>query len=411
MELVDGQPLSALLCVRPSARPRRHPRPARAGRRRARRRARRRHRAPRRQARQPAGDPRPHGQDHRLRHRPRRRGDGPDRDRPGHGHPSVPLPRAGAGRHRHAGLRRLLAGRRRVRVPRRPPAVRAPRPRSRPRSCTCASRCPTCPTTYPPPWRPSYAARWRRSPRSGSRRAGLRRRPAQPASVAGVPAPVSDADQHPGPRPGRGAARDHRDATPVDRPTGGAPQQMVAVAAPRAGRAGRDRGDRLPTPNSGDDDPRRPDRRRRPSPRVRHSRIRRVDSEGPETIQVNEGDYIGRPVGEVVARAAGPRAQRSARRARQPRQRGREHRRRREPERHPGGGRQRHRRPTGVRPRRSRPPRRSPPTHVDAARDDADHAVDARRPHHRHRRRRCHQSHRTSAASPSASAISEERSQ
>ena len=73
MELVDGQPLSALL-ARPAPRPRRHPRPDGAGRRRHRRRARRRHRPPRREAGQPAGHPRRHGQDHRLRHRPRRGG-------------------------------------------------------------------------------------------------------------------------------------------------------------------------------------------------------------------------------------------------------------------------------------------------------------------------------------------------
>ena len=74
---------------------------------------------PRHQARQPADHARRTGQDHRFRHRPHRRPGAADRDRPGHGHGAVPLARAGIRasgipRHRH-----VLAGHRRVRVPRR----------------------------------------------------------------------------------------------------------------------------------------------------------------------------------------------------------------------------------------------------------------------------------------------------
>ena len=39
---------------------------------------------------------------------------------------------------------------------------------------------------------------------------------------------------------------------------------------------------------------------------------------------MNEGDYVGRPVGEVVGELRGPRPQRAARRAGQPRHRGRD---------------------------------------------------------------------------------------
>ena len=225
MELVDGQPLSALL--RPAAaRPRRHPRPARAGGRRARRRPRRRHRAPRRQARQPAGHARPHGQDHRLRHRPRRRGHGADRDRPGDGHPAVPLPRAGAGRHRHARLRRLLAGRRGVRVPRRAPAVRR-RDRGRDRA-------------HAPARARARPARRRPADLAAVVRRAMAKKPEErfadgqafaaalrnPSSVAGVPAPVSDVDQHPGPAARPGPAGPPTTATdPVDGRTGGTPQR------------------------------------------------------------------------------------------------------------------------------------------------------------------------------------------
>ena len=135
MELVDGQPLSALIAPGRPMDPDGGARPDGAGRRRDRRRPRRRHRPPRRQAGQPAGHARPPDQDHRLRHRAGRRGDGADPDRPGHGDAPVPLARAGAGRHGHARLRRLLARGRGVRVPGRPPAVRrrdAGRDRARP---------------------------------------------------------------------------------------------------------------------------------------------------------------------------------------------------------------------------------------------------------------------------------------
>ena len=97
MELVDGQPLSALLRpgqpLDPAATRDLLAQAADAiGAAHARR-----HRAPRREAGQPAGHAVAPGQDHRLRHRPRRRGHRPDRDRPGDGHAAVPLPRAGRG--------------------------------------------------------------------------------------------------------------------------------------------------------------------------------------------------------------------------------------------------------------------------------------------------------------------------
>ena len=163
MELVDGQPLSALLRGGQRARPRRGPRPDGPGRRRDRRRAPGRHRAPRREAGQPAGHARPADQDHRLRHRPRLRRARPDRHRPGDGHPAVPLPRAGARRHRDARVRRLLARRGGVRVPGGAPALRRRLARSRPRWPTSTTRCRTCRRTSRPTWPRSYAGRWPRS--------------------------------------------------------------------------------------------------------------------------------------------------------------------------------------------------------------------------------------------------------
>ena len=138
------------------------------------------HRAPRHQAGQPAGHPGRPGQDHRLRHRPGRRGRGPHPDRPGDGHPAVPLPRAGRGQARHRGQRRLLARRRRLRVPGRPPAVRGRQPgrhraRPRPRADPAAAR------RRPRRSRRHHPAQPGQGPRRAVRRRGrVRRRPARP---------------------------------------------------------------------------------------------------------------------------------------------------------------------------------------------------------------------------------------
>ena len=65
------------------------------------------------------------------------------------GTPAVPLARAGARRGRQLGVRRLLAGRRRLRVPGRRAVPSRPSRRWPPRSPTSSSRSPTCPPTSP----------------------------------------------------------------------------------------------------------------------------------------------------------------------------------------------------------------------------------------------------------------------
>ena len=140
------------------------------------------------------------GQDHRLRHRPRQRGPRPDRDRPGHGHPAVPLARAGP----------------RARSPPRPPtstrsawsrssaspAAGRSRPShpSPPRWPTSSSRSPTCPPSVPADLA-TVVRRAGQGPRErypdGSAFAAALRDPATAATQVVAPAPV------PVPAPGR----------------------------------------------------------------------------------------------------------------------------------------------------------------------------------------------------------------
>ena len=112
------------------------------------------------------------------------------------GTPAVPLPRAGRGRHRHAGLRRLLPRRGRLRVPGRPPARSSPTPPSPPRWPTCATRCPTLPADVP--GRPAA----RRTPRAGQGRPTSGTPTAPPSPRAARPA--SAAARATVGRPGRG---------------------------------------------------------------------------------------------------------------------------------------------------------------------------------------------------------------
>ena len=108
-------------------------------------------------------------------------GVGAHRDRRGDGHPAVPLPRAGPGQHRDPGLRRLLARRGGVRVPGRPPPVRR-RDRGRDRA-----RAPARAGARPARRRPGRPGRrrtpgaWRRTPEERfRRRRGVRGRAARP---------------------------------------------------------------------------------------------------------------------------------------------------------------------------------------------------------------------------------------
>ena len=182
MELVNGEPLSAILARRGPALPGRHAGHRQPGRARARRRAPGRHRAPRHQAGQPPGRRGRHHEDHRLRHRHRGgRGAGlaPDRDRHGDGHGDVRVARAGHRRPGDRGLRHLLARRGRVRVPGRAPAVhrqRAARHRVR--------------------------AQARAGARAAAGRAAAGQRP-------GLPHAGQDASGAPGQRPGGRRSRRH----------------------------------------------------------------------------------------------------------------------------------------------------------------------------------------------------------
>ena len=262
---------------------------------------------------QPDRHPRPPREDHRLRHRPRHRGHGADPDRPGDGHAPVPLSRAGAGRSRDPGLRRLLARGRDVRVPDQPPAVRR--------------RDPGRDRARPPPRAGAAAARERaerprrrRHPRDGEgsgrpvprrrrrtpRRCATRPRSAPPYQRA-VPTPATQV--LPGRRVRAGHARHPRAAA------GRQPSRLpvaVGAAGPRRGRrhrrADRDRRhgrrrDRPPRPADAavlGPQPHRdasgePDRhRQRDAGGVAH----REQTEA-ETFDINEGDYVGRDVKEV----------------------------------------------------------------------------------------------------------------
>ena len=155
MELVPGQPLSDLLRDGQPMPTGDRRRPRRAGRRRGRGGPRARHRAPRHQARQPAGHPRRAGEDHRLRHRPRRGRRRHHPDRPGHRHPGLPLARAGRGQAGHRRQRRLRPRRGALRVPRRLRGRSPATARSARRSRTCATRRRRCPPRSREPLRDS----------------------------------------------------------------------------------------------------------------------------------------------------------------------------------------------------------------------------------------------------------------
>ena len=98
MELVDGRPLSRAARRGQPMEPEQARGPGRAGGGGAGRRPRGRDRAPRRQAGQPAGHPGRQGQDHRLRHRPRRRRGRADPDRPDLGTPHYLSPEQAEGK-------------------------------------------------------------------------------------------------------------------------------------------------------------------------------------------------------------------------------------------------------------------------------------------------------------------------
>ena len=182
MELVEGEPLSALLAREGALLGPRDPRAAAPDRGRAGRRARRGRRPPRRQAGQRAGRRGRRRQDHRLRHRVVGVGRAAHPDRPGGRHRALPLPGAGRRRQGQPGQRRLRPRDDRLRVPRGParlrrrqrradraaPAHRRARPaaRRRARPAALAGR----PGAAEGP--PRALRRRRRLPRRGRRRAG-----------------------------------------------------------------------------------------------------------------------------------------------------------------------------------------------------------------------------------------------
>ena len=255
----------------------------------------------------------------------------PHRDRRGDGHPAVPLPRAGPGPDLHAGLRRLLARRRGVRVPRRPAPVRRPRPRSPPRSPTSASRCRTCPPSVP------ADLRRRRPPVDGEAAPGAVRRRRGARRGAARPGRPRD----------RGRARRRavagRRSPARSRPTtttlptadrAGTPQRAVAGA--RRDRAGRRRRScwSCCSPGGDDDDPiRRARPARRPSRVVLgavlperadvrgdhrghlgHARTRATTSAGRSTTSSASSAHLGLRVDSAAGRQ--PRRQDRGRRRR-----------------------------------------------------------------------------------------------
>ena len=354
MELVDGQPLSALLRRRPAARPRRGPGPDGPGRRRA------------------SAPPTPAGIVHRdvkpanLLVTPDRQikitdfgiaraSDGLGLTGTGQvmGTPAVPLARAGPRRHRH---RRPPTSTRSASSPSSawPGAgPSTPTPRSRPRWPTSTTRCPTCPPASRPTWPPSYAGRWRRTRPSGSptatRFAAALRDPAAGAATAYVPVPpavaertqVLDARRRRSRRrcrPGADAGRRAR--------AGDDRRSAVAGRAAGARAGGRDRADRRPGRHAGDDD--------EPTTRRHDAAARRRQLGADHRGHPERGDQLGagrgadrrgrlpRPrVDEVVARPARPRARGRHPAGRQPRRRGGRHGGVGEPDQRPARGRHR----------------------------------------------------------------------
>jgi len=121
-----------------------------------------------------------------------------------------------------------------------------------------------------------------------------------PSSVAGVPVSDSTSTQVLGPA-AVPLAPDTTSTSPVDEPPDESRSRwwlwlLLALAVAAAIIA------IVAYANSGDDDPGGPTE---PTSEPTERPPSNTQSEGPETIQVNEGDYIGRPVGEVVAELQG----------------------------------------------------------------------------------------------------------